>query len=107
MRSTGVLTMSNDKPLWTCRYQEYSPPRYRWWLNVYTPDAPFTHTPIAGASEDAQPDWLRDIIRAAKVGNHMELGPNLNNTSIRFVWFRTDETGALHDFVSPSDLGEH
>ena len=98
--------MSNDKPLWTCRYQEYTPPRYHWWLNVYTPDAPFAHTPMVGTSEAEQPDWLRDIVRAATVGNHMErsfMGPH----EIRFIWFRTDETGALHDFVLPSELGEH
>jgi hypothetical protein len=104
MRSIGVLTMSNDKPLWTCRYQEYSPPHYHWWLNVYTPDAPFADTPMTGASEASQPDWLRDIIRAATVGSHMHSNAASN---IRFVWFRIDETGALHDFVSPSELGEH
>lgn len=60
---------------------------------------------MTGASEDEQPDWLRDIIRTATVGNHIH-GEDKPGSNIRFVWFRTDETGALHDFISPSELGE-
>lgn len=98
--------MSDTSVLWTCRYQEYPPPRYRWWLNVYTDNPPFAHTPMTGVHESQQPAWLSDVLRTAVVGSHMvtkdvPVAPQPPN--IRFVWFRVDKTGALHDFVKPSE----
>jgi len=103
--------MTNEVSLWTCRYQEYAPPNYRWWLNVYTDNPPFAHTPMTGALQSEQPEWLQDIVRTAVVGSHMA-APSatsivtsvLPDRDVRFVWFRVNEHGALHDFVDPSNV---
>jgi hypothetical protein len=95
--------MTNEIPLWTCRYQEYAPPNYRWWLNVYTENPPFAHTPMTGAWQSDQPEWLQDIVRTAVVGSHMASGAPPNR-GMSFVWFRVNEHGALHDFVDPSHV---
>jgi hypothetical protein len=103
--------MTNEIPLWTCRYQEYAPPNYRWWLNVYTDNPPFAHTPMTGALQSEQPEWLQDIVRTAVVGGHMARhGPASitkrihKDNDVCFVWFRVNEHGALHDFVDPSNV---
>jgi hypothetical protein len=95
--------MTNETTLWTCRYQEYAPPNYRWWLNVYTDAPTFSHTPATGMRESEQPEWLRDIVRTAVVGGHMASGAPPNR-GVSFVWFRVDKHGALHDFVDPFNV---